>query len=78
MLGSRGFDVPKLSQKLETLNAAKNLEAIEPAWETDIEVGLLKSVYYDVLYRCAMTVWLVNLFNQPCVQMFSMYIAFGY
>ena len=58
---------------METLNAAKSLEAIEPVWETDIEVGLLKSV--DVLYRCAMTVWLVNLFHQPCVQMFSMYIA---
>ena len=40
LLGSRGFDVPKLSQKLETLNAAKTLEAIEPVWETDIEVGV--------------------------------------
>lgn len=39
LLGSRGFDVPKLSQKLETLNAAKTLEPIEPVWETDIEVG---------------------------------------
>ena len=38
LLGSRGFDIPRLSQKLETLNAAKNLEAIEPVWETDIEV----------------------------------------
>ena len=38
LLGSRGFDVPKLSQKLESLNAAKSLEAIEPVWETDIEV----------------------------------------
>ena len=38
LLGSRGFDVPKLSQKLETLNAAKSLDAIEPVWETDIEV----------------------------------------
>ncbi|CAI8034729.1 Nuclear pore complex protein Nup93 [Geodia barretti] len=37
LLGSRGFDVPKLSQKLESLNAAKSLEAIEPVWETDIE-----------------------------------------
>lgn len=39
LLGSRGFDVPKLSQRLETLNAAKSLDAIEPVWETDIEVG---------------------------------------
>lgn len=38
LLGSRGFDVPKLSQKLESLNAAKTLEPIEPVWETDIEV----------------------------------------
>ena len=38
LLGSRGFDVPKLSHKLEALNAAKTLDAIEPVWETDIEV----------------------------------------
>lgn len=38
LLGSRGFDIPKLSQRLETLNAAKSLDAIEPVWETDIEV----------------------------------------
>ena len=38
LLGSRGFDVPKLSQRIETLNAAKTLEPIEPVWETDIEV----------------------------------------
>ena len=38
LLGSRGFDVPKVSQKLESLNTAKSLEAIEPVWETDIEV----------------------------------------
>jgi len=39
LLGSRGFDLPKLSQKLETLNAAKTFEPIEPIWETDIEVS---------------------------------------
>ncbi len=38
LLGSRGFDVPKLSQKLESLNAARTLEPLEPTWETDIEV----------------------------------------
>lgn len=38
LLGSRGFDLPKLSQKLETLNAAKTFEPIEPIWDTDIEV----------------------------------------
>lgn len=42
LLGSRGFDVPKLSQKLESLNAAKTLEPIEPVWETDIQ-GFLKN-----------------------------------
>ena len=38
LLGSRGYDVPKLSQKLGSLNAAKSLEPIEPVWEADIEV----------------------------------------
>ncbi len=51
LLGSRRFDVPKLSQKLENLNAARTLEPLEPTWETDIEVPmdtvhtLLHSVY---------------------------------
>ncbi len=44
LLGSRGFDVPKLSQKLESLNAAKTLEPLEPVWETDIEVGYRRIV----------------------------------
>lgn len=42
LLGSRGFDIPKLSQRLETLNAAKTLEPLEPVWETDIE-GFLRN-----------------------------------
>ena len=42
LLGSRGFDVPKISQKLESLNAAKTLEPIEPVWETDIQ-GFLRN-----------------------------------
>lgn len=42
LLGSRGFDVPKLSHKLESLNAAKTLEPIEPVWEADIQ-GFLKN-----------------------------------
>ena len=49
LLGTRGFDVPKLSQRLETLNTAKSLEPLEPVWETDIEVnettGLFDSIY---------------------------------
>lgn len=31
--------MPRLSQRLETLNAAKTLEPIEPIWETDIEAS---------------------------------------
>ena len=38
LLGSHGIDVPKVSQKLDSLNAAMTLEPIEPVWETDIEV----------------------------------------
>ena len=34
--------MPKLSQKLESLNAAKTLEPIEPVWETDIQ-GFLRN-----------------------------------
>ena len=38
LLGARGIDLPRISQRLESLNAAKTLEPIEPVWETDIEV----------------------------------------
>ncbi|KAL5467639.1 hypothetical protein EMCRGX_G031900 [Ephydatia muelleri] len=48
LLGSRGFDVPKLSQKLENLNAAKTLEPIEPVVETDIE-GFLRNEHENTL-----------------------------
>lgn len=41
LLSSCGFDVPRTSQRLESLNATKNLEPIEPVWETDIEVGVV-------------------------------------
>ena len=34
--------MPKLSQKLDSLNAAKTLEPIEPVWETDIQ-GFLRN-----------------------------------
>ncbi len=40
LLRSRGFDVPKLSQKLESLNAARTLEPLKPTWETDIDVPM--------------------------------------
>ena len=42
LLGSRGFDVPKLSQKLDNLSAVKTLEPIEPVWDTDIQ-GFLRN-----------------------------------
>ena len=42
LLSSRGYDVNKLSQRLETLNATKTLEPIEPVSHTDIEVKLAK------------------------------------
>lgn len=48
LLGSRGFDVPKLTQKLDSLNAAKTLEPIEPVVETDIE-GFLRNEHENTL-----------------------------
>ena len=52
LLGSRGFDLPKLSQKLETLNAAKTFEPIEPIWDTDIEVCNVQQIVegYKLFY----------------------------
>lgn len=38
LLGSKGYDLPKISQKLESLSAARTFEPIEPIRETDIQV----------------------------------------
>ncbi|KAK2144899.1 hypothetical protein LSH36_721g01052 [Paralvinella palmiformis] len=42
LLGSRGFDVQKVSQKLESLSSAKTFEPLEPVRDTDI-YGFLKN-----------------------------------
>ncbi|XP_062501933.1 nuclear pore complex protein Nup93-like isoform X2 [Corticium candelabrum] len=42
LLGSRGFDVPRLSQKLDRLDAAKTFEPLAPVRDTDIQ-GFLKN-----------------------------------
>ncbi|XP_060553313.1 nuclear pore complex protein Nup93-like [Ruditapes philippinarum] len=42
LLGSKGYDVPKISQKLEGLSAAKTFEPLEPVRDTDIQ-GFLRN-----------------------------------
>jgi len=42
LLGSRGYDVKKVSRKLEGLSSSKTFEALEPVRETDIQ-GFLKN-----------------------------------
>ena len=42
LLGSRGYDIQKVSQKLESLSAAKTFEPLEPVRDTDIQ-GFLKN-----------------------------------
>uniref|UniRef100_A0A2R5LLL6 Nuclear pore protein n=2 Tax=Ornithodoros turicata TaxID=34597 RepID=A0A2R5LLL6_9ACAR len=42
LLGSKGFDLPKVSQKLDSLSVAKTFEPIEPIQETDIQ-GFLRN-----------------------------------
>ena len=39
LLGSKGLDVPRISQRLETLSATKTFEPLEPIADTDIQVG---------------------------------------
>lgn len=60
LLGSKGYDVPKVSQKLEGLSAAKSLEPLEPVRDTDIQVRAITfhpegQVYgsgVDFLFSC--------------------------
>ena len=40
LLGSKGFDIPRISQKLEGLSATKTFEPLEPVRDTDIQVSL--------------------------------------
>lgn len=42
LLGSRGVDLPKLTQKLESLSARKSFEPLNPVADTDVE-GYLKN-----------------------------------
>ncbi|XP_077993570.1 nuclear pore complex protein Nup93-like [Glandiceps talaboti] len=42
LLGSRGLDVPKISQRLESLRSATTFEPLEPVRETDIQ-GFLRN-----------------------------------
>lgn len=37
LLGSKGFDLQTMSQKLSNISATKNFEPLEPVHETDIE-----------------------------------------
>ncbi|XP_071957772.1 nuclear pore complex protein Nup93-like [Antedon mediterranea] len=37
LLGTKGLDVPKVSQRLETLSATRTLEPLEPIADTDIQ-----------------------------------------
>ncbi|OWF34740.1 Nuclear pore complex protein Nup93 [Mizuhopecten yessoensis] len=37
LLGTKGYDVPRIAQKLEGLSAAKSFEPLEPIRDTDIE-----------------------------------------
>ncbi len=37
LLGSKGLDVPRISQRLETLSTTKTFEALEPTADTDIQ-----------------------------------------
>lgn len=42
LLGTKGFDVPRLSEKLDRLDTAKTFEPLEPVRETDIQ-GFLRN-----------------------------------
>ncbi|KAG8175420.1 hypothetical protein JTE90_021117 [Oedothorax gibbosus] len=42
LLGSKGYDLPRISQKIESLTSARTFEPIEPIRETDIQ-GFLKN-----------------------------------
>lgn len=42
LLGSHGIELPKISQKLESLSARKTFEPLDPISDTDIQ-GFLKN-----------------------------------
>ncbi|XP_070536264.1 nuclear pore complex protein Nup93-like [Ptychodera flava] len=49
LLGATGLDVPKISQRLETLRSAKTFEPLEPVRETDLQGFLRNEVENAVL-----------------------------
>lgn len=42
LLGPKGYGIPQISQKLETLSSVKTYEALEPVRDTDVR-GFLKN-----------------------------------
>ena len=42
LLGSRGYDIRRVAQKLEGLSSAKTFEPLEPIRDTDIQVTVLQ------------------------------------
>ncbi len=52
LLGSKGFVLPKISERLEGLRAATTFEPLEPVRDTDIQVSAVgfteKSVFYNL------------------------------
>ena len=52
LLGSKGYDIQKVSQKLEGLSATKTFEPLEPIRDTDIQVTPTVMDAFDVFEDC--------------------------
>ena len=49
LLGTQGYDVSKVSQRLESLSAKKAFEPLEPVRDTDIEVCNSTIIYLPLI-----------------------------
>lgn len=69
LLGSKGIDLPKISQKLESLSARKTFEPLDPIADTDVQsflknekenaiLSIIEEVHKNVSGQYLSTIWL--------------------
>ncbi|EMP25591.1 Nuclear pore complex protein Nup93 [Chelonia mydas] len=68
LLGSKGLDIPHISQRLESLSAVTTFEPLEPVKDTDIQ-GLIQLPVKSM----KRLLWTLNsgLYEEPCSNCFE-------
>lgn len=75
LLGSRGIELPKISQKLETLSSRKTFEPLDPITDTDIQGFLKNEKENSILSVIGEVHRNVSIFKSTSIKLYCNYIA---